>query len=180
MKEQKISSRYAWALYQNASETNLVNEVYNDLIFIEKIILSSKEFEIFLKSPIINKFRKKDVFTAILKNKINDLTFNFILLLNEKQRESLISDIISQYEIIYNEKNNIQKVVITTAFNPNNDFKNKVTDVLSSWSGKKINAEFLVDEKIIGGILIRIDNWVYDATISHQLELLKQKLLYGN
>ena len=46
-------------------------------------------------------------------------------------------------------------------------------------TGAKIDApKECIGKKIY--VLIRKDNWVYDASISHQLELLKQKLLYGN
>lgn len=180
MKEQKISRRYARALYDIAKDNKILTEVNDDLIFIDKMVNSSKEFLMFLKSPIISKFKKKEVFVALLKDKIQSITLNFILLLNDKQRESLLLDIIAQYENIYNEEHNIQKIIITTAFEPNEEFKQNIIKKLTDWSGKVINAEFIVDKKIIGGILIRKDNWVYDASISHQLELLKQKLLYGN
>jgi F-type H+-transporting ATPase subunit delta len=102
------------------------------------------------------------------------------MLLTDKQRENLITDIASKFESLYYDNNNIKKVHISTARELDDELKNKVLSSLVIWSGKKIVADFSIKPELKGGILIRIDDWVYDATIVHQLDMLRQKLISTN
>lgn len=179
MIELKVSSRYAKALFEVAKENNAIDIVRNDLTYIESLIKASKELKLILKSPIINKSKKKEVLDALLKGKISDLTYKFIILLADKQRETLLFDIVGQYEIIYNNEKNIQLVQITTANEINDSLKNKIINQLAEWTGKLIKANFNINKEVKGGIMIRINDLVLDATISNQLNQLRQELISG-
>jgi len=180
MTEQKVSLRYAKAIYENAQELGIQDLINQDFKLISKMLKLSKELVAFLKSPIISKFKKKEIFKVIFEDKLNNLTYKFIMLLADKQREYLIVDIVNQYDIIYNLEKNILVVKVTTANQIDEVMKSKIANSITQWFGKIIHDEYNVNKDILGGILIRIDNWVYDATISHQLEMLRHKMILGS
>jgi F-type H+-transporting ATPase subunit delta len=180
MTEQKVSLRYARAMYEIAESANKVEAVFDDLTQIHNIIFNSRELEVVLKSPVVQKWKKKNLLKALFEPFVSNITFRFIMLLTDKQRENLIVDIAMKYESIYFDKNNIKKVSISTARELDDELKNKVLSSLAIWSGKKIVSDFNIKPELKGGILIRIDDWVYDATIVHQLDMLRQKLISTN
>ncbi len=179
MTEKKVSLRYAKAIFEVAKEKNLLDQSYNDMILVKKMVDSSRELQVLLKSLIINKIKKTAVIDGLFKNSINELTFNFLNLLIDKQREALIVDIIIQFELLYNEEKNIQIVEITTANELSDILKQKIMAKLSDATGKIIQPHYSINKNIKGGLLIRMDNWVYDASITRQLEMLRHQLLLG-
>jgi F-type H+-transporting ATPase subunit delta len=44
---------------------------------------------------------------------------------------------------------------------------------------KKVNLKFKSDQNLIGGFIAKVDDTLYDASIKHQLELLKKQFLTG-
>lgn len=179
MTEKKVSLRYAKAMFEVAKERDLLEACYNDMQTIKSLIDSSRELRVLLKSPIINKSKKKGVLENLFKSRVNILTYEFMNLLTDKQRESLIVDVVNQYDILYNEAKNIQVVNITTAVELSETIKQKLVVKLAEVTGKIIQPRYSTKKELVGGIMIRMDNWVYDATIAHQLDILRQQLILG-
>lgn len=180
MTEQKVSRRYATAIYDNSMSIGQTKQVHEDFQYISSLLKSSKDLMVMFRSPVIQKWKKQDVIEVLLKDKVSDITYKFLKLLTDKQRENLIPDIIFQFEFVYNEANNIQKIMVVSAHELNDTLRSKIIDSVSEWTGKKIISDFTVDPKLIGGVFIRVENWVYDATVARQLTLLRQKLIEGN
>lgn len=179
MTEKKVSLRYAKAIFEVAKDKSLLDVCYNDMKLVRTMINSSKELRVLLKSPIINKTKKKAVFEGLFKNQVCELTFGFLNLLTDKQREALTVDIVNQFEILFNEEKHIQVVDITTAIELTDTLKQKIMAKLTEVTGKIIQPNYSINSELKGGLLIRMDNWVYDATIAHQLDLLRQQLIIG-
>lgn len=179
MTEKKVSLRYAKAMFEVAKERNLLEVCYNDMQLIKSLLDSSRELKVLLKSPIINKNKKKGVLENLFKSRVSSLTYEFMNLLTDKQRESLIIDVVNQYDILYNVEKNIQVVNVTTAVELSETLKQKLVAKLTEVTGKIIQPQYSIQNEVIGGIMIRLDNWVYDATIAHQLQILRNQLILG-
>ncbi|HRP02031.1 MAG TPA: ATP synthase F1 subunit delta [Candidatus Kapabacteria bacterium] len=177
MTEKKVSIRYAKAIFEVAKEREILERCYNDMVFVKNIINSHRELRVILKSPVINKIKKKAILDNLFKQQIHEMTFNFFDLLTDKQREALIVDVIDQYiELYYNEMK-IQIVDITSANELTDTLKQKITAKLTEITGKTIKPNYSINTDIKGGLLLKMDNWVYDATIARQLHLLKEQLI---
>ena len=100
----------------------------------------------------------------------------FLRFLIMKGRGELIIDIIAQYELLYNKLNNKLKIEVTTALELNEAIKAGLISKITSMTNKEILPEYMVDKSVTGGILVKIDDWVYDATLKNQLENLFKKL----
>ncbi len=81
-----LDRRYALALYKVAEEKNKVNEYLKDLKEVVNIIKNSDDIYKILKHPEISTSRKKEIFTEIFKDKIDDGLLSFLLVLIEKDR----------------------------------------------------------------------------------------------
>lgn len=179
MAEQRISRRYAKALMQTAIEANNLSSVYDDLKNVKKTLDSSRELEVFLKSPLIKSLDKKRVIDEIFSTNVNKLTKDFLVLLAHKGREGLMPSIVEQFVYIYNEKNDILPIEVTTAVEISEDIKNSILTEIKNKTGMNIQGSFHTDPTIKGGLIIKMDDMVIDASLKNKLNVLYKKLAAG-
>lgn len=176
MTEQKVSYRYAKAIIDAATKENQLEVIRKDFLSLIDIINQSKDLKNLIMSPIVQVYKKKKVFEEILKGHTSPLFLNFLLLVTEKRRENLIFVIHEEFTKIYNHMNNILPVTITTA----NALESKLTDTITSklteWTGKSIIPDYKIDKSIKGGIKVRIEDWVFDASLKTKLQSLYREL----
>lgn len=176
MFEQKVSGRYARSLLTAAKAEGNEDKVYEDLQYINKVLDESKELKAMTLSPVIQHWRKKDVYEEVFKGKIQDITLNFLILLTEKKREIIIDSIIFQFESQYNILKNRQKVDIYTAVEVPSDIREGVVKRLAEMTKKTILPKYITEPSIKGGMMVRVGDWVYDASLKSQLEALHDRL----
>lgn len=179
MTEYKVSFRYARAVLELAESENLSDTIYQDLDFVKRTVKSSNQLKIFTLNPIIQEWRKVKVYKQIFENKISTLTMNFLIFIIKKRRSNLIESISEQFIIQYNELKNRKFVEIQSAVELNEDLRNKAVAKINALINKTIIPDFKVNPQLKGGILIRVDDWVYDGSLKNQLEHLHKRLAEG-
>ena len=93
-----VSDRYASALYDLATEKNLIDPVLNDLSNLKNILKDNKELSLVVKSPLITSADKLNIFESLLKKiNANELTNTFIKVIEKNKRFSNLASIISQF-----------------------------------------------------------------------------------
>jgi F-type H+-transporting ATPase subunit delta len=140
-------------------------------------IEASHELVLFLRSPIINKSRKKEALIAIFKDKISSSSLSFLEILLKKGRENTIVDVVKTFKKLFNNHCGIIEVEVTTASELDESQKNSLSQSLSTRTGKKIVLLTKIDKSVKGGIKARIDDTVIDGTIEYKLEQLRNTLL---
>lgn len=176
MTEQKVSTRYANAILDIAEQESLTKDIIRDFDLIKTMLDNSRELMNLIKSPVIADWKKKNIFEELILNKVHKLTMNFMLLLINKGRIDLLPSIIIQFGNLYNLHNNRVKAIIKSASVLTESVKSKVMLRLTELTGKIILPEYQTVKSVKGGISIQIDDWVYDATLKTQLELLRKQL----
>ena len=180
MYNKKIARRYTASIYGPAEELKLTDAIRKDFILIKNTIESSRDLKLFLSSPVITTEKKKAVFKEIFNNKLNGLTFSFIELVFNKNRENLLYDISSDFLELFNERAGIIEAKIKTAVELSGDEKKNITGKLTQYTGKKIVASYTIDPDIKGGFVARIEDTIIDASIRRQLELLYENFKKGS
>lgn len=179
MKDKKVARRYNLALYDIAREAKQVDAVKSDLELIRKTIAESRELAMFLKTPIIKLTKKSEVMEAIFKGRVSDLTQKFLSVLSEKNRINVVDHIAEDFINLVNEKQGIISAKIKTAVDLSDSEKKSLSEKLKQYTGKDITASYSVDPSIKGGFVAQIDDKIIDASISRQLELLREKFAQG-
>lgn len=180
MFEQRVSSRYAKAMLQTAVKEGVADTLYSDFKYVDSLLDMSDELRSLTQSPVVRNWKKKNIYKELFEGKVNNLSYQFIMMLTNKNRDGLIPSIVNQYVIQYNRLNNLLPVEIYTTGEMDAVLKAKVEKQLTDWSKKKILPEYKIDPSIKGGILIKVDDWVYDGSVKHQLEMLHEKLISGD
>jgi len=180
MSEFSISSRYASALMQLAEENNAVDSVSRDMELVFNTLDSSKELRSVLKSPIIKEQQKLDILKEIFSKKMSAVSFSFIRFVVDKNRDDMLHSITKNYLKLRDEKLGLINVVVTSAVDLSDEQVSRLKIKIEEITGKKADFSFVIDEAVIGGFLIKIDDTIFDASVKRQLEILKQKFLTEN
>ncbi|TNE82145.1 MAG: ATP synthase F1 subunit delta [Bacteroidetes bacterium] len=176
MSEIRIASRYASSLLGLAEEQGKLDAVQNDMQQFKSACEGSRELVNMLKSPIVTPALKRQVLDKTFGS-FQDLSKLFLQTVVRKGREAYLPMIASEYLAQYNEKKNIAKAVVTTANPINADMVAKIKKELEVKTGKTIEIETQVDASIIGGLVVRINDSLFDASIANSLKKIKKELV---
>ncbi len=172
----RVASRYAKALLGLASERGELKAVESDINTLSSLVDSSKEFELLLVSPVVKPDQKKAVLTALLKDKLSEVTFMFIILLVSKGREGAIASIVEEAKSQLRAMNNIQAATVKTASPLDDDSRAKILAQVAKLHNGEVELKEIVDPEILGGFVLRLDDKEIDASIKRQLNTLGRKL----
>lgn len=175
----KAARRYAKALLEVALDQNILDEIYNDMSLVSNTISSSKELELFLKSPIIKQNKKQNALKEIFSDKINKISNTYFEIILQKGREDLIFGISNAFIEAYKKHQGIIDVEVTSAFDMSDKEIKSLKKTLEKKTGKTVLLSCKVDSSLIGGITIKIDDTVTDGSVKHKLDNLEE-LFYNN
>lgn len=172
-----VANRYAKSLMELALESNKVDQVRKDMNMIEQVCKDSREFDLFLTSPIIKTDKKIGVINTLFKGKVSDLTLSFLNLITNKHRESYIHEIASAFDEQYKKNKNIFTAVVTSATGLDEKTRARVLDLVKSQMNGEVELVEKIDPRTIGGFILKIGDKQVDRTVSRQLNNLKKELI---
>lgn len=175
-----VTSRYAAALMQLADEKELVAQISDDIDLVFNTLSGSKDLRSVLKSPVIKEQQKVDILTEVFGTKISKDSLNFLTFVVNKNREDLLYPIVKHFLELRDKKLGLINVQVTSAVDFTTDQIEKLKTKIEAITRKTARFSFKLDEDVIGGFLIRIDDTIFDASVRRQLELLKNKFLSEN
>lgn len=169
----KISKRYAKALFEFAIEQNKVEEVKTDMEFVHQVCQDSADFVGLLKSPVIKVTKKVEIINAVFEGKLSEMSTQYLEIISRSRREIFIPQIAEQFLAYYNESIGLKIVDFESAYEMEEALKNQIIEALSAQTGKKIHLKEKINQDLIGGFVINMDNRQYDASIRARLTKLK-------
>lgn len=170
MNNPRLAQRYAKSLVGLAIEMNQLEQVNNDMLYLKKIIKSSRDFVVMLESPVVPSGKKVKIISAVTEGNLSQLTDSFIKLLCSKNREPHLPGIINAFIEQYNEYKGIHTATLTTAAPVGEGVLNEFrTRILESTKVPHLNLETKVDEKLIGGFVLEMEGQLIDASILRDL-----------
>ncbi len=167
---------YARALLELANEQNQAEAMNVDLQALREAIEGDPSFVAFLRDPGIS----NDLRLATLKNAISGaspLLVNFLGVVAQHARMSDLPHIAEAYEDLLGEQLGKVEVDVIVAQKLDADQLEQVRQKVSSALKKDAVVHQYIDESIIGGLILRVQDQMIDASVKSQLEAMKKKLL---
>ena len=180
MSEIRIAKRYARAALSNAIEKSLLDTFYKDFMLVQNSIKGSRELELLFKNPVTHKDKKNSIVKEVFGKYINNESLGFINFLIDRGRDNIIFETLQSFFEIRNEYLGLLEVNVFGFYPLSEDQQKKIKNELEKITNKKISISFQVDKSIMGGIIIKIDDTVLDASVKRKLELLKEHMLKVN
>ena len=168
-----LAWRYGKALFAAAAAQKEESRVQADLQGARMAIL---DLQPMLRHPRVSALDKKKKLGAVLGGKVSPTTLKFLELLIDKKRFDLLPAIISDLGKLVAEKNNTAKAVVRTARPLSAEAQAKLKKGLAVFSGKNVELDIKDDPELIGGLVVRLGDWVLDSSLRGQLKNLKETL----
>ena len=182
VKNESSAKNYAKAMFDIASDMGKIEAVKSDLNVVYSSLLVDNDIYDFFKSSFIDGHLRMRILKKIYADNILEETFNLIAILIERDMIHLLFAVIVEYESLCNEYYNIIVVKITTASDmADTEDVNKLKDNIKSMIlDKDIHFIINIDENIIGGVVIEIEDIVYDYSVRRLLTELKSSISENN
>ena len=170
----KITLRYAAAFFDLADEKDVMENAYKDMTLLGNVCDSNRDFVQMLQNPVINAEKKKKVITHIFGTSVNALSLSFMSLMIRKRRERYLPSIAEAFGDLYLASKGIKTAFVTSAVELTEKDKTGVLEIISKLTDKKIDLVEKINESLIGGFVVNVDNFQVDQSISTKIKELKK------
>ena len=172
-----VSKVYGDAYVSVVSEKNNLIDALEEIKSVKNIFTENSEIMGLLDSPKMDDEEEIDFVKGIFENHISVDSLGFLLTVIEKKRQAELISILDYVIDCIKELLLIGKATVTTALPLDDSKKERIVDeLLKSSHYKSLEAEYVVDESIIGGIVIRIGDRVVDSSVKTRIDKMRKML----
>jgi F-type H+-transporting ATPase subunit delta len=177
-----VAGRYARALFDVVlAERADLQRTEAELTGFSQLVLGNEQLARVLTNPAIPMSKKRAVLEQLIARLGSMLpqVSKLLLLLADRDRLSLLPDILQAYRNRLMDHYNVVRAEVVTAIHLPADRLTALETGLFQATGRKIQLEARVDPAIIGGAVARIGSTVYDGSITTQLQKMRETLAAG-
>ena len=172
----QLANKYAKAIFELAQDEKKLDAYDKDLSKVAEDVFGVPEAVKFFQNPLVPHKAKKDLLTKALKKEVSENVMNFLLLLVDKSRIGIFSEI---YEIFTGLKNEAQGILIAdviSAFPLSKQQETQLSKKLTTLTDKKIRIRKHEDKSILGGLIVTIGDKRIDGSAAGRLRNLRSTL----
>jgi F-type H+-transporting ATPase subunit delta len=178
MNDGLIPNRYAKALFKTAEGKGNATTVYNEM----KVVLASFEanpsLQKTLSNPFVSRADKENLLVAAAADTVEEDYRAFVKLLLDNNREAFAHHAALAFARIYREKNSISQVKITTAAPLGKTEMDRLRGLVQkAFPNRTLEFSEQTNPDLIGGFVLDVDSVRMDASLSNEIEQLRQNLL---
>jgi len=179
MSDLAICRRYAAALHAEAESAGLIETVDDDVATLRDAIKESRELAMLFASPVINAAKKRDIIQKLFAEHVSDLFLRFLLLLNEKGRGDLVGNVLVEYRKLRNRQLGIVEAEARSAMELSDGEVDALKKKLADQSGMDVHLHVETDASLLGGVVVRVGDTVYDGSLKRRLSVMRTQLEGG-
>ena len=172
---EEIAQVWARALFEVAKEHDLLDEVRDQLGAFTDALNESRDLMVFFFSPYFSTEEKKDGLKKTVDG-ADEIFMNFLEALVERHRMPAIFRIRSRYEQHWDDAHKLLPVEVTSAVELDRSTVSSIGERIGEQTGNEIELSTRVDPDILGGIVLRVGNFILDGSIRNRLEQLRKQV----
>jgi len=172
-----VAFNYARSLLELVNEQQQAESIAQELRDIRQIIDANPNFALYLADPAISQAERGEAIKKIFGGRVSKLMEDFLGVLNEKGRLNLFTEIAGAYGQLLEAQLSKVEVDVTVAHELDEQQLEKVRQRVSSALKRDAVVHQYVDESIIGGVILRVQDQLIDASVRYQLQSIKDRML---
>jgi ATP synthase F1 delta subunit len=172
---EEIAEVYARALFEVAREHDLLDEIREELGQFADALNDNRELAVFFFSPYFSTEEKKEGLRRMIDGGEPQF-INFLEALVERHRMPAIFRIRAQYEELWDDINKLLPVEVTSAIELDESIVKSIGQRIGEQTGNQVELTTIVDPDVLGGIVLRVGNFILDASIRNSLEQLRKQV----
>ena len=172
-----ISNRYAKAIYRYAMERKEENRLREELRILAEHFFTVPTLKKVLEDPTVSSAEKTEVLTTAAGIDVSDTCRQVIRMIVKNGRARYMQFIALMYDKVYRKAKNRVILKLITTEPASDEMKNKLVDLVGK-NEKQVDFSEKIDEDIIGGFILEIEDIRLDACIRNQLNQLRLELIH--
>lgn len=178
VKNEASAKNYAKAMFDAAQELGKIETIKNDFNTVYSSMLVDKDVVSFFTSSFVDGNIKIGILKKVYGETIAEETFNLLSILIERDLINILFAIIVEYENLCNEYYNIlsTKIIASSEIENIEELKSSIRNMVD----KDVHFTVEIDESIMGGIIVQIDDVIYDYSVRRLLDNVKDSLFAEN
>jgi len=172
---EEIAEVYARSLFEVAVEQDKLDPIHEQLGQFADALAANRDMAVFLFSPYFSADEKKDGLRRSVQG-ADPVFMNFLEALVERHRMPAVFRIRGRFEEMWDKTKKLLPVEVTSAVALDPDTVASLGRRIGEQTGNEIELSSHVDPDILGGIVLRVGNFVLDASIRSRLEQLRREV----
>ncbi|MEQ9397558.1 MAG: ATP synthase F1 subunit delta [Longimicrobiales bacterium] len=177
MRDETVARNYAETLFELARKHEGLDVYGAGIGTIASLLDSDPKFRLFLETPRIADADKKAVVRKVFGSELPRQLVNFILITIDKRRQRLLRDIAREFDALVDEHLGRAHVEVTVARPMDDTTKDLVARRLTALLGKTAIPHVRVRPEVLGGMIVRAGDTIYDGSVRRHLEDMRRQLL---
>ena len=175
---QRVARVYAEALLNAADKQGQSDDVVESLdSLIRDLFQAEPQLEAFLTSSAVGRERKAQVIDKVFENRAAAVFVDFLKVLNRHERLNLLRPILAAAKELRDERAKRIRVQVRSAVPLANDQENRLRQQLREALKLDPVLQMAVDPELLGGVVVRVGDWLYDASVRARLESIRNQLI---
>jgi F-type H+-transporting ATPase subunit delta len=176
MRISEVSRRYARALYELAKTNQSSEIVFSELRLLKALFETDPVIHRFVTSPLVAPEQKLAAIRATFTNKTCAEITNILLLLAQKNRLGIFSDLVVAFEEIIDADHGVTRGTVRSAVTLSPESRKKIEDTVTKVTGKKVILNFTEDQSLLGGMVAQVGGWTFDDSLDSHLIRMSEDL----
>jgi F-type H+-transporting ATPase subunit delta len=167
---------YAQALFSVAEAEGVLEEVEDELFRFARMVERQSKLREALTDMALPSERKRAMLTDLLGEKATSHTLNLLAFLVESGRARDLPAIVNRLVGLAEERRERAVAEVRTAVPLTAERERRLASALSKATGKRVDLRVVVDPEVVGGVVARVGDQVFDGSIRRKLELARERL----
>ena len=169
---------YSQALYELASEANILKEVEEHVQVFINLISKSTDFNFLIKDPTCKQDEQLNIINLIFeKFRLNILLKKFISFLINKRRFFYVEKILKGFIDTCSKNRGEITAKLSVAKELSNDEINNIKSDLSKNFGSEVKLNYTFDPSLIGGLIMQVESIMIDTSVKNKLQQIENKMI---
>ena len=173
MKSITVARNYAEALFAAGAQFGEVLDA------VAGAIQADERIAIVLESPRVSKTAKGQILERALKGEAPREFVRFLQAVVRRGRQGLFAEIAQEYQVLLDVKLDRVHAGVTLADEADARTQKSVVERLTKALGREVRAYFRSDPKILGGVVVRVGDRIFDGSVRRRLTALQRRMLTG-
>ncbi|HJN65135.1 MAG TPA: ATP synthase F1 subunit delta [Pirellulales bacterium] len=175
---ERVGAIYGTAFFAAAESSGKTVEAIEELESLVMDVLSPHpELEQLFANPMIAAKDKLETIDRIFGSVATPMVLDFLRVLARKERLGYLRPILEQVQLLENQRENRCRVEVTTATPLNEQMREQLFKQVHDLLSLEPELVAHVDPEILGGIVLKIGDTVYDGSIAAELERLRTQMI---
>lgn len=175
MSKAAVARRYAQAACDLAEEKGILDEFVNQLEEVVEAFETEGVRERLFSNPAVSEERKRDVLRDALGDRDDNLIASLFHLILDKDRFEVLPALVEAFHEEADRRQNRSEVKLETAHPLNDEQSKRLSDSLESALQRSVRLAESVDEELIAGLRMHVDDYRIDYSVQNQLERFRRR-----